>query len=244
MSCTENLRTQSLLDGELQGVAAQEAARHLETCADCQALAADIADVSDALRDAPRHRAPAVLRMRVTNMLDRESARRPAKGFWAGAASGGGVMALAAGLALFLLLPPSAATLTASIIEAHGRALTEGQTIMVVSTDHHTVKPWLAAHVAISPPVTDFAADGFPLVGGRADKVAGVAAAVAVYRHGKHEIDLFTWPDQGARLPGPGTTHGFHTVFWKSGDLDFAAVSDVDSAAFEKFSALARAQRE
>jgi hypothetical protein len=34
--------------------------------------------------------------------------------------------------------------------------------------------------------------------------------------------------------------HGFHTVFWKKGDLNFAAVSDVDEAAFRKFVALAR----
>jgi len=37
--------------------------------------------------------------------------------------------------------------------------------------------------------------------------------------------------------------HGFRNRFWKRGDLDFAAVSDVDAAAFEKFIALARDQR-
>ena len=38
--------------------------------------------------------------------------------------------------------------------------------------------------------------------------------------------------------------HGFRTTFWKAGDMDFAAVSDVDQAAFQKFVGLARAQRE
>jgi hypothetical protein len=37
---------------------------------------------------------------------------------------------------------------------------------------------------------------------------------------------------------------GFRTAFWKSGDLDYAAVSDVDAAAFQKFVGLAKAQRE
>jgi anti-sigma factor RsiW len=244
MTCTESLRTQSLLDGELQGAVAKEAEHHMEGCADCQALAADIADGSDNLRGVTRHRAPVALRARIGAALDREMARRPARSFWAGVASGGGITALAAGLAIFALLPPSAATLTASVVDAHGRALTQGQTIMVASSDHHTVKPWLAAHVALSPPVTDFAADGFALVGGRTDEVAGTQAAVMVYRHGNHEIDLFAWPDRGARLPGPGVTRGFRSVFWKTGDLDFAAVSDIDSVAFEKFSSLARSQRE
>ncbi|HEY0266399.1 MAG TPA: zf-HC2 domain-containing protein, partial [Rhizomicrobium sp.] len=120
MSCDESLRTQSLLDGELQGAAAREAERHMEGCADCQALAADIADVSDALRGAKR-RASAALRARIGQALDREAARRPARSFWRGAASGGGITALAAGLAIFVLLPPSAATLTSSVVDAHGR---------------------------------------------------------------------------------------------------------------------------
>jgi anti-sigma factor RsiW len=244
MSCNENLRTQNWLDGELQGAAAEEAERHVENCAECQAQAAATADVSDILRDATRHRAPAALRARVSEMLVRESGRRTAKGFWAGAASGGGVMALAAGFAIFALLPPSATSLTASVIDAHGRALTSGNTIMVVSSDHHTVKPWLAAHVAVSPPVADFKARGFALTGGRTDEVAGTRAAVMVYRHGNHEIDLFAWPDRGAKLPVPEVTHGFRSSFWKNGDLDFAAVSDVDAGAFANFIALARAQRE
>jgi anti-sigma factor RsiW len=173
MSCKESLRTQSFTDGELQGAAADEAERHIETCADCQALVADIADVSDVLRGTIRHRAPTALRARVAMALDRETARRPARNFWAGAASGGGITALAAGLVVFALLPPSAASLTTSVVDAHGRALVSGHTIMVASSDHHTVKPWLAAHAALSPPAVDFSGQGFALVGGRTDEVAG-----------------------------------------------------------------------
>jgi anti-sigma factor RsiW len=92
--------------------------------------------------------------------------------------------------------------------------------------------------------VADFASQGFALTGGRVDDVAGSRAAVMVYHHGNHELDLFAWPDRGAKLPQPGMRHGFRTGFWKSGDLDFAAVSDVDEAAFQKFIALAQAQRE
>jgi anti-sigma factor RsiW len=244
MSCDENLRTQSYLDGELQGAAAVAAERHLQTCADCQASAADAADVSDLLRKATHHRAPAALRGRVRAGLDRAPMRRPAGSFWFGAASGAGVSALAAGFAILMLLPPSVATLTQSFAEAHGRALVNGPMIMVASSNHHTVKPWLAAHAGISPPVTDFAPQGFALTGGRVDEVAGSHAAVMVYRQGNHQIDLFAWPDRGAPLPAPGMAHGFRSRFWKSADLDFAAVSDVDAQAFEKFVGLARAARE
>ena len=244
MTCDETLRTQSYLDGELHGAAAQGAERHLQTCAACQALAADTADLSDLLRKATRHRAPDALRERMSHLLGREAVRRPARPFWWGAASGAGVTALAAALVLLAILPPSAASLMQAVTDAHARALVSDRMIMVASSNHHTVKPWLAAHAGLSPPVTDFAPQGFVLAGGRVDEVAGMRTAVMVYRHGNHQIDLFAWPDRGAHLPQPGITHGFRSRFWKSGDLDFAAVSDVDSAAFEKFTALARAQPE
>jgi anti-sigma factor RsiW len=244
MSCEELLNTQSYLDGELIGAEAAEAERHLQSCAECQALAAETADLSDALRKAPRHTAPAYLRAAVLAQLDREPLRFSPRSFWMGAAGGAGMSALAAGFVLLALLPPSLATLTQSIADAHARALTSGKAIMVVSSNHHTVKPWLAAHAGLSPPVTDFASDGFALTGGRVDEVAGRPAAVMVYAHGNHELDLFAWPDRGADLPGAGIAHGFRTAFWKAGDMDFAAVSDMDQTAFQKFVALARAQRE
>lgn len=244
MSCEHLLNTQSYLDGALTGAEAAEAERHLQACAECQAFAADAADLSDALRKAPRHAAPAQLRAAVLARLDRETVRFSPRSFWMGAGAGAVLSALAAGFALLALLPPSIATLTQSIADAHARALTGGQTILVASSNHHTVKPWLAAHAGLSPPVTDFAADGFALTGGRVDEVAGRPAAVMTYAHGNHELDLFAWPDRGVRLPQPGMARGFRTAFWKSGDLDFAAVSDLDQAAFQKFVDLARAQRE
>lgn len=244
MSCQESLLIQSYLDGELQGAEAQAAERHLENCAQCQAQAAGTADLSDGLRKVARYRAPDTLRARLAVRLDRETARSPRRSFWYGAASGTGLTALAAGFALFLFLPPSAATLAQSVTDAHAQAMVSGKTIMVASSSHHTVKPWLAEHAGISPPVTDFAGAGFVLTGGRVDEVAGRRAAVSVYRHGNHQVDLFAWIDRGATLPAPGINRGFRTRFWKSGDMDFAAVSDVDAAAFEKFVTLARQQPE
>ena len=244
MSCDHLLETQSYLDGELKGAEAAEAERHLQTCAACQGFAVGAAELSDALRKSPRHGAPAHLRAAVLGRLDREPIRFSPRSFWMGTGAGTALSALAAGLAFLVMLPPSLATLSESVADAHARALTGGQIIMVASSNHHTVKPWLAAHAGLSPVVTDFAGDGFPLTGGRVDEVAGARAAVMVYAHGNHALDLFAWPDRGAKLPEPGMTRGFRSAFWKQGDMDYAAVSDVDAGAFQKFVTLARSRRE
>lgn len=252
MTCSELPRTQAYLDGELGERASLEAERHIEMCPECRAFSEDAARLSDALRGgAARHYAPLRLRNRITAALDAEAissnvadldARR--RSFWTGAASGAAASALAAGFALLAMLPPSTGTLSDAVAEAHARALMSGETIAVVSSDHHTVKPWFAGRAPVSPPVADFAAEGFPLAGGRTDMIAGAQAAVVVYRHGKHEIDLFAWADRGSRLPGETTTHGYHAIFWKNGDLDFAAVSDTDRTELHKFVKLVRSEPE
>ena len=252
MSCPELLRTQAFLDGELDDKAAAEVERHLENCAECRAFSTGVAGLSEAVRrEVPRYRAPASLHSRVDAALDNENgaqkvvqfnARR--RSFWFGAASGIGASALAAAFAALMILPPSAATLAQSVTDAHTQALMSGYTIQVASSSHHTVKPWFARRVPVSPPVADFANQGFPLAGGRVDDVAGSRAAVVVYGHGGHEIDLFVWADRGARLPGQSTRHGYHSVFWKSGDLDFAAVSDTERAELSKFVSLVRGEAE
>jgi anti-sigma factor RsiW len=249
MSCANLLRTQAFLDGELDGTAATEAEAHIAGCAECQSFSADAAALSDGIRrNVVRYRAPTPLRGRIREMLTAEALRaRPRTNwriFWFGATSGVGLAALAASFAIFAILPPSAETLAQSIADAHTRALMSGHEIQVASTSHHTVKPWFAGKVPLSPPVPDLSDSGFVLVGGRTDKIAGTPAAVVVYRHGGHTIDLFAWADRGGTLPKEGVSHGYRSLFWKRGDLDFAAVSDMDAGELHKFSALVRNQPE
>jgi len=233
MSCNEALRVQAYFDGELDAGAAAEIERHLETCRDCAALLKDLEATRTALRErAPYHRASEELRERIADALDDEDgARRPRKrwtglSFLKGALSGGGVTALAAVLAFFLLLQPPPDLLVADLTNAHLRSLISDHAIDVVSSDRHTVKPWFAGHTDVSPPAVNFASQGYSLVGGRADYIDGHRAAVVVYRHGKHVINVFAWIAGDEHLPETALRNGYHLVFWKSGNVAFCAVSD------------------
>jgi anti-sigma factor RsiW len=98
--------------------------------------------------------------------------------------------------------------------------------IDVESTDRHTVKPWFAGHADVSPAVFDFADAGYRLVGGRADYFDRQRAAVVVYQHGAHIINVFSWADDGHSLPSDLTRSGWHLAFWRTGNLNYCAVSD------------------
>ena len=234
MSCNESLRLQAYFDGELDASAVLEVERHLQGCADCAALLTDLEATRQLIRrDAPYHRPPTALRDSVVASLDREeSVQTPPPGrlsfsrrFLSGAASGAGVTALAAALVFFLVMPRPD-PLAGDLMNAHLRSLMSDHLIDVVSSDRHTVKPWFSGHTDVSPPAVDFAKEGFALIGGRADYFDGHRAAVVVYRHGKHIINVFAWAAGVERLPSAATRNGYHLLFWKSGNLAFCAVSD------------------
>jgi anti-sigma factor RsiW len=145
--------------------------------------------------------------------------------FWSGALTGAAAAALAATLAFFELAP-RADPLLGDLVNAHVRSLMPAHLIDVESTDRHTVKPWFAGHADVSPVVLDFAAQGYPLIGGRADYFDGRRAAVVVYRHGAHVINVFAWAADRRSPPRDTTRNGYHLVFWRSGNLDYCAISD------------------
>ena len=106
----------------------------------------------------------------------------------------------------------------------------------VQSTDQHTVKPWFLGRIDFSPPVTDLASIGFPLIGGRLDYVSGRPAAALVYQRARHTINVFVMPDEGGQQ-GSETraVRGFHVVHWLKAGMSFWAVSDLNQTELTEF---------
>lgn len=240
MTCSEGLRTQAYFDGELDALAAAEVEGHVESCVDCRALLQDLEKTRIAIRRDLAHAAvPATLTARIARSIDREpgadfgSRHRPQeslrrlRSFWTGTFLGGaGVLTAAAALALLAWMPLLNNSLLDSLLTEHVDSLVPGHLISVESTDRHTVKPWFAGHADVSPLVEDFSAQGFVLVGGRADYLANQRAAVVVYQHGRHIVNVFVWKSESRFAPRDTTRNGYHLAFWKAGDLEFCAVSD------------------
>jgi len=236
-------RLHAWLDGELSVDAALAAESHARTCAECAAEYRSAVALRQAIREASLAAAPPeTLEARIRARLGREGQARP-RGVpaWAAVAA-----ALVLGAALGTLLGPLREAirtrgLDESLVDAHVRALAAGPLTQVVSSEQHTVKPWFAGKIDFSPKVKDLAADGFPLKGGRVDRVGRRAAAALAYGRAKHVIDLFVWV--GPSAPTPAATarvRGINVVRWTEGDLSYAAVSDLNETELAAFAHLVR----
>jgi len=239
VTCAESLRVQAYFDAQVDAIAAADLEEHIERCAECRALLQDLEQTRASIR---RHVAPGrastALRSRIMRALDEETSAKAAptiaagrslwrtRPFWLGALGGMGSAALAATLAFLLMSPLPASPLLDELLAAHVRSLMPSHLTDVVSTDRHTVKPWFAGHTDVSPVVADFAPQGYRLVGGRADYLERQRAAVVVYQHGPHLINVFSWAAASRAVPKDATRNGYHMAFWQAGDLQYCAVSD------------------
>ncbi|HLQ12408.1 MAG TPA: zf-HC2 domain-containing protein [Steroidobacteraceae bacterium] len=231
MDCPESLRTQAYFDGELDAASAAAFEGHLGHCAQCRATLESAGRLRTSMRQALAHeRAPAALRARIAQALDQEQARPRRSGqrrpFWLGALSGIGAAAVAATVAFLVLTAPVRDPLLDRLVAAHVHSLLPDHLIAVVSTDRHTVKPWFAGRADVSPVVADFAAQGFRLLGGRIDVLDHQRAAVVVYQHGPHLVNVFSWAVDRRLLPRDATRNGYHIAFWSAGNVQYCAVSD------------------
>ena len=114
----------------------------------------------------------------------------------------------------------------------------------IASSDRHTVKPWFNGRIDVAPPVNDFTARGFPLIGGRLDYLDRRPVAALVYRRSQHVINLFVWPAGGdaPAQAGPASLNGFNMRQWTDGSMRFWAVSDLNAADLAAFEGIVREQ--
>jgi anti-sigma factor RsiW len=241
MACTESASTLGAwMDGELDDERAAAFASHVASCDACSARQRAYERLGAALRNPALVYAPpagfvrAVSPRRRTRML-RFAARR-----WAVPVAAGLLLGLA--VAGYRESSVRGDALAAELAGNHVRALQPGKLADVPSSDRHTVKPWFAGKVDFSPPVPDLSAEGFPTVGGRLDAVAGRPAAVLVYSHRRHLIDVYVRPSEGAPGAISPVWSGFHLVGWREGDLAFWAVSDLDRTELDRFVSLFRSR--
>jgi anti-sigma factor RsiW len=248
MNCTQaRPRIAAYVDQELDALECLRLDAHVSGCRACQHERTQQVFVSRELRrELVRHRAPSDLHRRIRENLLSKARRTqpwwqrlrwpalvPTAGFAAAALFSANVYMLAS-------MPSQEDRVADGVLDSHLRALIGSRAIDVVSSDQHTVKPWYAGRLDFSPPVTDFATQGFALLGGRIDYVEGRTAAALVYQHRKHVVDVYIWPDAHSpeRAPAQVARRGYNLVHWTRNGMTYWLASDLEAVELAKLEAL------
>jgi anti-sigma factor RsiW len=233
VTCAVEHDLDSYVDRELDAEAAASIREHLATCESCRRRVAEREALGQLVRSVPYREAPERLRASVAANVRRSRSIRQLQA-WATAA----VLVLAIGGGMWLIpsVRFSSDSIATDVVDAHVRSLMAEHLFDVRSTDQHTVKPWFLGKLDFSPPVTDLAAAGFPLVGGRLDYLSGQPAAALVYQRQKHTINVFISPASEAEAGmTQRTVRGFHVRHWLRNGMSFWVVSDLNDAELTEF---------
>jgi anti-sigma factor RsiW len=232
------------LDSELPAETMLSVAAHLRTCASCRKEEQTLRGISRLFRDAnPKVPCPPHVRRSVLNALKNADKGSAARFGLASPAFAYSLVILLLGMVLglaFNLVGIHNArqdSLAQAVVSAHIRSLMANHLVDVASSDTHTVKPWFHGRLDFSPPVYDLTREGYPLIGGRLDYLAGSPAAALVYRHRRHEINLFIQLASGhpVRAGSAMTIDGYRILQWHDGDFLYSAVSDLNRSDLEQF---------
>jgi anti-sigma factor (TIGR02949 family) len=242
------LQLDAYLDGELDSRDTRELERHLKECRECARLHDARVALSAAIRaELPGLRAPDELKTRIRASLRSAAGspvsrmQRPAIG-WRSLALAASLMLVAAGSWRLASDRTAREALSEQVLTSHVRSLMPGHLTDVVSSDQHTVKPWFNGKLDFSPSVYDFAAQGYPLKGGRLEYLGDRPVAALVYGRRQHLINVFLWPASRGETGGPGSTmhQGYHLLHWTTPQFTYWVVSDLGLAELNEFARMLR----
>jgi len=229
-------------DGELGTEDRARVEAHLQGCAACARDLASLRALSDRVRSVGRAPLPDGLTGRIEVALARSEPAQPDRrrlgrlvaSHLAAAVVGAGAVALAVNL--FTHKPPP----TRDLVSAHVRGLALDEFGAVRSGDPHAVRPWFTGKIGFAPRVTDLAGEGFPLLAGRVDHVAGQPAAALVYGRRLHRITLFVAPARATPTAATDRLNGYNVESWQADGFRFDAVSDLNRDELAAFATLLR----
>jgi anti-sigma factor RsiW len=254
MDCEATRRlVEANVDGELDLVRHLEIETHLAGCSECAGLAAGLRARHEVLREKlVRHRAPAHLAARIADSL--ADARPPVTTSELRPPRSRPLVLQAFAVAALIMIAVTlgyqwgasrsrSGSLIAEAMAQHVRSLQADHLTDVASTDEHTVKPWFAGKLDFSPPVFDLAAAGFPLIGGRLDRLDDHPAAALVFRRRQHAINLFVWLQSDRPVAAAQEQRdGFTAMAWTAQGLCFLAVSEIAAPELTVFAETFRAR--
>jgi anti-sigma factor RsiW len=251
----DSWKIDAFIDGELDLAGQLEMEQRMARDDALRAHVATMRALSIAVREkADRHEAPGALRERISGLAKASQPQErpaPARTQRAGqrltsvvtgwlnwrpvVVSMAAATMLAVTLHVVLLRSSKQERLMDEAVASHVRSTVGPHLVDVLSSDHHTVKPFLSARLGFSPPVGELPLPGSVFVGGRVDYLDGRPVAALVYRQGEHVVNSFVWPDSaGDSNPEFATERGYRIAHWSQGGMRHCVISDVNREEFQR----------
>ncbi len=265
MSCDEV--RELLLDfqrGRLPAAVERELRLHLEACGACARARAEEDVLTELLeRRLTRYPASAALKRRLATLVPAATQPSPTsfaprRQFWRVASPALAAAALALAITITFVERSghdggALAALTSEAVNDHLRVLQRDRAVDVESGETHEVKPWFEGKLDFAPAVPSPVVPDMRLEGGSIGYFIDRKAAVVVYRLRRHLVTLLAFRADG--LPGPAgkgvadertprreSQRGFEVFLWRSGELGYALVGDVDPVELSGIAAKLAAQ--
>lgn len=228
MSCEWRDKVALYVDDELDASARQKLDAHLAGCSECTAAVNAQAELKKALRVAgKRYYAPPELHAAVYRSIRPEKSVSP---WWKWAMAPLCVLLL--GVIGFLLFPRAPRDpMMAGLVDQHisNLALASEHQVEVVSSDNHTVKPWLQGKVPFTFEFAKVEGTPFQLIGGKVVYAGQQPGAQLWYQVGLHKISVFVFQARpGEARSGLNREFTFNVDSWVQNGLQYYLVTDAN----------------
>ena len=124
------------------------------------------------------------------------------------------------------------AALVTEVFDQHVATLANNQSLQVISTDRHTVKPWFQGRIPFSFNLPQGLPGDTTLDGANLTYLDDKPVAQLLYSIGKHRVSVFLRQRSGNAEANEllAERSGFHVIGFNTDELEVVAVSDVDTA--------------
>ncbi len=225
MNCDWREKTGLYVDGEMEPVAEQAFAGHLQSCADCSVAVLEQQELKKSVRLAgKRFSAPPDLYTNVRKKMHQPESVKP---WWKWSV-------IAAALVLFAVFgfawytrSQVASPTVAQLIDQHVTMLASVNPVDVISTDRHTVKPWYQGKLPFSFNLPELPAGSpFILVGGKLVYTQHSPGAELLYQVRQHKISVFIFQARDVHGEPSAGNQAFVVNGWQQGGLQYYVVTD------------------
>lgn len=234
------------LDGELSEDEMRAFDAHLRGCSSCTADALARVQMKRAIQFAGKRFTPsAAFRKRIQQSVAAKPQRSLRLG-WVFAAATAAIVVAAMLTSTYMSARSRRDQILSEIADLHVETLASSSPLDVVSTDHHTVKPWFQGKIPFAFNLPELQNTEFTLIGGRMTYLEQTPGAHLIYDVRKHHISVFIFPeaalrasfDENSIFPKKLT---FNVETWSQGGLRYFVIGDASASDIENLAKLFKA---